>query len=68
MLLFLAGLLVGGGGTFFVLLVFGMCTVAKRADEQADLARNLEGISDPEPEPKRKSIAIMVRGDESVVN
>lgn len=58
---FLLGLLVGGGGVFFVLLVYGLCTVSKRADEAAEKADHL-------PDPKRKTIAVMVRGDESVVN
>lgn len=69
MVQFVFGIVVGGAVMFMILLVYGLCTVSKRADQEAELAERLRREFDkPDPEPKRNPIAVFVRGDETILN
>lgn len=66
---FLSGVIVGGVAMFLILLVYGLCTVSRRSDDEAEIADRKREMDKPDPKPEpRKAQAIFLRGDETILN
>jgi hypothetical protein len=63
---FLFGFASGAGVTFLMLVVFGLCTAAKRADEAADRVLADKRSEPSEPPDERGKVVYIVPGDGSL--